>query len=1469
MPDKVTVTNGPGTYDLVDVAISPYARPAGISSTSAFAENSNQQPGGSITITFGQLVDYVSVKIFSSNRSGNSITAFNSEGKEIQRKYFEFGYTFLGLNFGNPESIVELGTPGTGIQKVVININDGDYVYFDDLMIKRLQVIAEPPPEEAPDIEYTIPLELIIIKKPGDASYTIPIKYDIRPAIPSFPEFIIINETQITVNPIPIEYWRVMELLSRELLGTKVADFFDDERELKTVLNFGNDFQILLTNWQWSEERSEGEFLVKLYEPLPTNIDRKTQVWISREVSPTLIDAINLTIIPSPIPFLFLRPANVNLNLLGLSGFDIANVALEQLIPSGSVVTSSDGVVLSSPLLERYYHDDFRSAELNVDYTNYREFVHFSSAATRLTVFKRKLENLEILNTEIAAQNTAASASVSASGGDITLASSYQHLESLNEEKQELIRSFDGYERFLYYESGSFSGSLSGLEEDPIVVISDVSWPKSNGTVLPTTSSTAETYYETQLSYAEEYDRLNPSWLLNNIPEYLLADDDSTDYHTFLNMIGHHFDRVKLYVDHMTDLYDRGPNPDEGLSKDMLWTVAESLGIDLPNQYTIQSIVDYALGRATVTQETYRKAVAETWKRFLHNQLFVSKTKGTKTSLETLRNIYGVLPEFVRVRESVIPSTALDELAFETFDELTNVLTTNNTSSLSVPFALSGQFSPYTIELRFAATPTSGAFKDSIIMHGGNDWAVLLHPTGVYQGHRGYLEFVAGGDTLAQATVDPYYDGGYYTLMIRQNDGPIDFVVKQYEDGNFTYQYSAEVTHSITGTFSQSNYITLGASESVTFDGITGSVSIKHDEFRLWSEVLTDATYNRHVKFPGMYGGNTTGSAATNLVYRQSFNKPQNLATTSLLPNESPLQVVTASIASGFSGSAVFPYQLLKVGRETERLVANIGTQYSTNKIVVEDEPIFKPEFVQKTGSFTITELSRTHSVRALATGSSSVSGIEELDAEQSSNKVGFYMSLAESINDNIYRSLGKVDVADLIGDPRNVYRDYYPDLQDLYQFYNDTYRPTYDYNKFVRFVEGILDGLFLQAKQNVPALANLITGIVIEPTILERNKQTITREAPKVSGEGTRREQQARQILQDEGSYPDARNADARIEISGTFGVAGDTTDLEAIFEDIGEDVALANYFSYEGLINQPDVLETLGAPFFYEGELDAFVAEEDILAEYNTFFGLIGATDFTGSIDAEAPIYDAIFDLNIIETNLSASAEREFLAPYIEPASTFTNPAATTFFILSTGSFGVPFYVKEKRYREKNLRDRGTWVRGTVYQKNDVVTQLAESGSGAIRAGNGRQFRCLTDNIVDAGNALRPFVSQIEPVLDRKNWAPVELIPEIKFRLYRAIVSGSSHIGSGSLAIVPWAGNENKAVFIGYSQYHYRFYRPTDTPWIRSRYRGCKQTSNTTLDGKEPVEIFPSSEAQLFVREGTPVKPDSDEGGPILDVR
>ena len=420
-------------------------------------------------------------------------------------------------------------------------------------------------------------------------------------------------------------------------------------------LNFGNNELIIANNVAYSEDPDTGEatLLIKLYEPLPDAYDIKTELWMVDKVA----ESVSFN-----VDFQISADAQITTNSLRGPNFKIAvnqkNGQTTEYYSYNTLLTSE--ISSSYQKMLSYYQD--KSVDINVDYTNFGNFIHFSNATERLNNFVYKVELLESYNAQIIAQN-----SLYANGTSLNVVSS--SIGTIQNSINNLIEKFDLYEYYLYFDSASFA------------------WPKSNTTqpyqLYSVTSSQAinwlgttdivPTQYTSSLLYsASLYDATNKDQLINSIPQYLLDDPSNAPYTTFLSMIGQHFDNIWLYYKDVTTRYEATNNPETGISLDMVSDALKGLGFELYTNSNVSDNLYYTLfginpdgtllpptgselintyvtsSIATIGNETSQ---GELYKRLYHNLPYLLKTRGTQRSVKALISTFGIPESILNVNE--------------------------------------------------------------------------------------------------------------------------------------------------------------------------------------------------------------------------------------------------------------------------------------------------------------------------------------------------------------------------------------------------------------------------------------------------------------------------------------------------------------------------------------------------------------------------------------------------------------------------------------------------------------------------------------------------------------------------------------------------------------------------------------------------------------------------------------------------
>jgi len=460
-----------------------------------------------------------------------------------------------------------------------------------------------------------------------------------------------------------------------EELQEKNVEEFIDEGWQDLLANFGDNNVLLIINW--TSDGGDG-ILLKLYEPLPDNIQVKQQLWIVKEVITSHTEMIRLVSQSPQKQGTNIAGPNFTIDIVPGIGGETGWETWDTILGTNTTTKQK--------LLNKYVSGSaYESTLLNIDYHNYNNFVHFSSAKERLENFKYKLGLIEYYDGQITTLNAMESESVY----------NTSNLNSYTLKKEEVVNGFDGYESYLYFESSSYAISSNGATYER-------TWPKSNA-VEPYTNrsisdSIATAWFTSQSTVALDYDVHNPHNLENVIPFHVREAGDGNDnanYMLFTNMVAHHFDTVYNYAEQSVQIHKRNNPLYEGLSKDLVYNVLSSFGWESYQGFHFTDLWEYAFGQnedatysnsgsswplhisgsdvstratagkpitgsikyitASPTQSSQlisREDISrETWKRMLNNLPYLLKTKGSERGIRALTTTYGLPPTLLRIFE--------------------------------------------------------------------------------------------------------------------------------------------------------------------------------------------------------------------------------------------------------------------------------------------------------------------------------------------------------------------------------------------------------------------------------------------------------------------------------------------------------------------------------------------------------------------------------------------------------------------------------------------------------------------------------------------------------------------------------------------------------------------------------------------------------------------------------------------------
>ena len=882
-------------------------------------------------------------------------------------------------------------------------------------------------------------------------------------------------------------------------------------------LNFGDDVLCVANNISINNETLD--ILINLYDPLPNNLNIKSSLWIVTQIADPL--EFNISFTPDIIPFIT--------NSLSLKGPNFNLSVKDQVNNSTGFETYSS--LITSSLLSTSYSQlnnlvSSSGIEINIDYTDFSNFIHFSSAVTRINNFYYKKQLIDQYQQEINVLNNITSLTTT---GNITL---------LTNQINNIIENFDGYEYFLYYDTGSWS------------------YPKSDSTVPYTLYPAGTPQVISWLGNAENltgilgsaslYDRDNLDYLYNTVPNFIQEDDQNLPYQTFIDMIAQSYDNIWIYYKDVTNRYNADNRLDFGISKDLVAEALKSFGVKLyQNNFSTNDLYSAFLGYGVINPDTtnslpvvaysgqeyinnyitasYDASVMplddvnkETYKRLYHNLPYLAKTKGTIPGLRALINCFGIPDTILRISE--FGGRDKDTSTYDYFDQQYNyAYYMSSSSEISSSFELNNKFSnigtgqPRAVQFRFKpdlgtsfnfnasqsllflSDPTNSTISSSALILRYNQGGLI---SGSYSGSTysssyqyGLLSFQPDTSNLTTDKVElnlPFFNGDWWSVMIvveYSSPGVQSYTIhagsKGYYDGydgNQILFYQTGSTFFTTSPkydwrFLSSSQIGKGfTGNGITFQNYTGYIQ----ELRYWGRSPGVESFKDFIMNPSSidYSGSENGYADY-LGFRVPLGNELYINSGSVHPKITGSWAITQSFANG-----------------TSNLYIKNCTTSSNIESFFYDQPIagIKNRVTDK-----IQIVSSSYPTGSVLSQYRSLSqtyptlGSETPDI----NLLEVAFSPQNEINDDIISSLGYFNIGEYIGDPRQVSSSTttYPDLVNLSNNFFQKYFASYNLFDYIRLIKYFDNSLFKMIQDFVPARTSLASGVVIKQHLLERNK--------------------------------------------------------------------------------------------------------------------------------------------------------------------------------------------------------------------------------------------------------------------------------------------------------------------------------------------------------------------------------------------
>jgi|TARA_R110002153_G_scaffold62551_1_gene168273 hypothetical protein len=547
-----------------------------------------------------------------------------------------------------------------------------------------------------------------------------------------------------------------------------------------------------------ADDDTPNTILLKLYEPIPSNVAIKDKAWLVAEAAQP---AINRVMLDAPII--------IEGNSIQGPNFDLCldeTARLQTDFKSYNQVLGTDPDTQSTIL--NSYSSSADGIQLNIDYSVLTNFVHFSSAEQRINNFIYKLQVIgqydrsaqEIEYSDFATSDVYIYEYTGSRGTPYN--KKYQ--KKWVDKKVKLINEFDDFEKWLYFESGSdskyitLSGSKGGGERDwtrsvitPFPKLSGsyknarwkedyLEWdsdelfdwavhsiflPGASYELLDVRNTKALNWRKSAIASASAFDSQNNNLLRKTVPQYLSdrGKHDNETYLRFLDLVAQSHDVSWTYTKYFTEINNRLHNTNfenkQGISDDLVYHVGKSYGIDLITGDPNQELWEYKLGKtengfsiqssptASIRTMTAQQRTAETWKRIVNNLPLLLKSKGTITGVRSLINCYGIPEDILPIHEygsskKSEQTTLYKEPNFKyclNFNQQQAVDTFWGPHHKTAGWVTSSNVTPNAVEVRVWPEPTVGTHTQSI-WQVNNELGITLHRSHSNAIHEGRLE---------------------------------------------------------------------------------------------------------------------------------------------------------------------------------------------------------------------------------------------------------------------------------------------------------------------------------------------------------------------------------------------------------------------------------------------------------------------------------------------------------------------------------------------------------------------------------------------------------------------------------------------------------------------------------------------------------------------------------------------------------
>lgn len=629
--------------------------------------------------------------------------------------------------------------------------------------------------------------------------------------------------------------------------------------------------------------------------------------------------------------------------------------------------------------------------------------------------------------------------------------------------------------RIIDYSGNDLEGSFSGSYTITTNYVSgniETFLKDSGDIILDFTNQRVSASINTQRESGSLYDAQNSNYIFELVPSFMVDEENTEDQQKFLLLIARHWDRLKLYIEHLSNIYNTSIANKNDTPNDYLNFVAKNYGLDIGDVYESTNLLQYYYGEdilSTGSLDNPIKDVRDRIKRnIVNNLIYLYKTKSTKEAIRAALRTLGFDSETVNVNQYSIFSGGLEttregldvERRTLRFDGSEDQYLTLHTSSYNDMADRSYQF-------RFnlvsgAYTGSSAPLTSSLwrLEDGGGSGSIVMKAE-VWRENisssLGKLAVYHSASTVSPLSSSLFsaYDNKWINVLIFREDptatGSFGYHVSGIERDEISFHFSGS------GTMAGVHNPSPGAATYSRFGTVAGQPLYSNlQEVRVWNKILTSsAILESHTKdfesleledFFEEIGNGTlishlrlddaTGSFSTDGIHDYVDGK-------------------SGSNFTGFSSSAQynFPGTYIRKLQPSYQYDFNIDN----DKIRIKESNVFGPGDI-------------TEDVQAVSVDFSPVS----------------------SLNKEVIKWFGGIEkFSNIIGYPYLKYRDEVTELNSYRnKFFSERVSKGIDFEAYLDIIKWFDSNFTYFLNQLIPLEINpSLSNFVVEPHILEYNK--------------------------------------------------------------------------------------------------------------------------------------------------------------------------------------------------------------------------------------------------------------------------------------------------------------------------------------------------------------------------------------------